>query len=77
VNPVKEKRLTNMRSQGDGKGIQLNPPLRLSLERALEYIDVDEFVEATPKNLRLRKKELDETKRKRSEKSRVMKFVAE
>jgi GTP-binding protein len=75
VNPVKEKRLTNMRSQGDGKGIQLNPPLRLSLERALEYIDVDEFVEATPKNLRLRKKELDETKRKRSEKSRVMKFV--
>jgi GTP-binding protein len=75
VNPVKEKRLTNMRSQGDGKGIMLNPPLRLSLERALEYIDVDEFVEATPKNLRLRKKQLDETKRKRSEKSRVMKFV--
>ena len=40
VNPVKEKRLTNMRSQGDGKGIQLNPPFKLSLERALEYIDV-------------------------------------
>jgi GTP-binding protein len=75
VNPVKEKRLTNMRSQGDGKGIQLNPPLRLSLERALEYIDVDEYVEATPKNLRLRKKILNETARKRSEKSRVMKFV--
>jgi GTP-binding protein len=77
VNPVKEKRLTNMRSQGDGKGIQLNPPLRLSLERALEYIDVDEYVEATPKNLRLRKKELDENKRKRSEKSRNLKFVQE
>jgi len=75
VNPCKAKRLTNMRSQGEGKGIQLSPPLKLSLERALEYIDVDEFVEATPKNLRLRKKELDETKRKRSEKSRVMKFV--
>jgi len=75
VNPVKEKRLTNMRSQGDGKGIQLSPPLRLSLERALEYIDVDEYVEATPKNLRLRKKELDENKRKRSEKSRVIKYV--
>jgi GTP-binding protein len=75
VNPVKEKRLTNMRSQGDGKGIQLAPPLKLSLERALEYIDVDEYVEATPKNLRLRKKELDENKRKRSEKSRVIKFV--
>jgi GTP-binding protein len=75
VNPVKEKKLTNMRSQGDGKGIQLAPPLKLSLERALEYIDVDEYVEATPKNLRLRKKELDETKRKRNEKSRSIKFV--
>ncbi len=74
---MKEKRLTNMRSQGDGKGIQLAPPLKLSLERALEYIDVDEFVEATPKNLRLRKKELDENKRKRSEKSRIIKFVQE
>ena len=77
VNPVKEKRLTNMRSQGDGKGIQLGPPLKLSLERALEYIDVDEYVEATPKNLRLRKKVLDENARKRSEKSRVIKFVQE
>jgi GTP-binding protein len=77
VNPVKEKRLTNMRSQGDGKGIQLNAPLKLSLERALEYIDVDEYVEATPKNLRLRKKILDENQRKRSEKSRVLKFVPE
>ncbi|HEY3762785.1 MAG TPA: translational GTPase TypA [Verrucomicrobiae bacterium] len=75
VNPVKEKRLTNMRSQGDGKGIQLSPPMKLSLERALEYIDVDEYVEATPKNLRLRKKVLDENARKRSEKSRVKKVV--
>jgi GTP-binding protein len=77
VNPVKEKKLTNMRSQGDGKGIQLNAPLKLSLERALEYIDVDEYVEATPKNLRLRKKILDENQRKRSEKSRILKFVSE
>jgi GTP-binding protein len=75
VNPCKAKRLTNMRSQGEGKGIQLSPPLKLSLERALEYIDVDEYVEATPKNLRLRKKILDETQRKRAEKSRVKKFV--
>ncbi|MBM3869505.1 MAG: translational GTPase TypA [Verrucomicrobia bacterium] len=75
VNPVKEKKLTNMRSQGDGKGIQLNAPMKLSLERALEYIDVDEYVEATPKNLRLRKKLLDENQRKRSEKSRSIKFV--
>jgi GTP-binding protein len=77
VNPVKEKKLTNMRSQGDGKGIQLNAPLKLSLERALEYIDVDEYVEATPKSLRLRKKILDENARKRSEKSRKIKFVQE
>jgi GTP-binding protein len=75
VNPVKEKRLTNMRSQGDGKGIQLSSPLKLSLERALEYIDVDEYVEATPKNLRLRKKILNATLRKRSEQSRVLKFI--
>jgi GTP-binding protein len=47
------------------------------LERALEYIDVDEFVEATPKNLRLRKKVLDEGLRRRTEKSRVIKFVQE
>jgi GTP-binding protein len=77
VNPVKEKKLTNMRSQGDGKGIQLNAPLQLSLERALEYIDVDEYVEATPKNLRLRKKILDENQRKRSEKSRAVKILSE
>jgi GTP-binding protein len=75
VNPVKEKRLNNMRSTGDGKGIQLNPPMKLSLERALEYIDVDEYVEATPLSLRLRKKILDETSRRRSEKSRVIKYV--
>ena len=77
VNPCKAKRLTNMRSQGEGKGIQLSPPLKLSLERALEYIGSDEYVEATPKNLRLRKKILDETRRKRAERSRVIKVLAE
>jgi GTP-binding protein len=75
VNPCKAKRLTNMRSTGDGKGIQLDPPLRLSLERALEYIGPDEYVEATPKNLRLRKKILDETQRKRAAQSRATKTV--
>jgi GTP-binding protein len=49
----------------------------MSLERALEYIGPDEYVEATPKNLRLRKKILDETQRKRSSQSRVIKVVAE
>jgi GTP-binding protein len=76
VNPCKAKKLTNMRSQGDGKGIQLNPPLKLSLERALEYIGSDEYVEATPKNLRLRKKLLDENQRKRAAQQRTTKVVA-
>jgi len=66
VNPCKAKHLTNMRSQGDGKGIQLAPPLKMSLERALEYIAQDEFVEVTPRNLRLRKKILQSTARKRA-----------
>ena len=66
VNPCKVKHLTNMRSQGEGKGIQLETPLRMSLERAIEYIDIDEYVEATPKSLRLRKRILDATARKRA-----------
>jgi GTP-binding protein len=66
VNPCKTKHLTNMRSQGDGKGVQLAPPLKMSLERALEYIAADEYVEVTPKNLRLRKKILASTARKRA-----------
>ncbi len=66
VNPTKEKHLTNMRSQGEGKGIMLEPPMVFSLEHAIEYIAQDEFVEATPKSLRLRKKILDATQRKRA-----------
>ncbi len=77
VNPCKAKRLTNMRSSGDGKGIQLDAPLKMSLERALEYIGSDEYVEATPKNLRLRKKILDETQRKRTSQSRTFKILEE
>ena len=66
VNPCKAKKLTNMRSSGDGKGIQLAPPLVMSLERSLEYIAPDEYVEVTPKSLRLRKKILDANMRKRA-----------
>ena len=66
VNPCKEKHLTNMRSQGEGKGIQLEAPLRMTLERAIEYIELDEYVEATPKSLRLRKRILDAIARKRA-----------
>ena len=67
VNPVKPKQLTNFRSQGDGKAIQLSPPIHFSLERSIEYIAPDEFVEATPSFLRLRKRVLNATLRKRSE----------
>ncbi len=66
VNPCKAKHLTNMRSQGDGKGIQLEAPLKMSLERAIEYISADEYVEITPKSLRLRKRILDANARKRA-----------
>ncbi len=66
VNPCKQKHLTNMRSQGEGKGIQLEAPLRMTLERAIEYIELDEYVEATPKSLRLRKRILEAIARKRA-----------
>ena len=65
VNPTKEKHLTNHRSTGDGKGIQLSPPMKFSLERAIEYITTDELVEATPENIRLRKRVLSAVGRKR------------
>ena len=65
VNPCKAKKLSNMRSTGDGKGISLTPPLKMTLERSLEYIANDEYVEVTPLSLRLRKKILDPTARKR------------
>ena len=77
VNPTKAKHLTNMRSSGDGKGIMLDAPMKLTLERAIEFISDDEYVEATPNHLRLRKKILDEHARKRAEKHRKLKFVQE
>jgi GTP-binding protein len=69
VNPCRAKKLTNMRSQGEGKGIALAPATKLSLERSLEYIAPDEYVEVTPKSLRLRKKILDANARKRAAKA--------
>ncbi|MCB1132687.1 MAG: translational GTPase TypA, partial [Verrucomicrobiae bacterium] len=66
VNPVKEKHLDNMRSSGKDKTSKLTPALRFSLERAIEYIDTDELVEATPANIRLRKRILDANARKRA-----------
>ncbi len=66
VNPCKTKHLTNMRSVGEGKGIMLEPALKMSLERAIEYIAPDEYVEITPKSIRFRKRILNPTARKRS-----------
>jgi GTP-binding protein len=68
VNPTKGKQLTNVRASGSDKGIILAPPIRFSLERAIEYIGSDEFVEATPEKIRLRKRILDPNARKRAEK---------
>ena len=67
VNAVRAKQLTNFRSQGEGKGVQLTPAVKLSLERAIEYIAADEFVEVTPKTLRLRKRILSATGRRKAD----------
>ena len=66
VNPLKAKQLTNIRAAGSDENILLTPPVRLSLEQALEFIDDDELVEVTPKSIRLRKKLLLEQDRKRA-----------
>jgi GTP-binding protein len=66
VNVTKEKQLTNMRASGTDEHILLTPPIRLSLEQALEFIDDDELVEVTPLSIRIRKKELKEADRKRT-----------
>ncbi|WP_297813258.1 translational GTPase TypA [uncultured Helicobacter sp.] len=65
VNPIKAKHLTNMRASGSDEAIKLTPPRDLNLERALEWIEEDEILEITPKNIRIRKKVLDPTQRKR------------
>ena len=65
VNPTKEKKLTNMRSKGTDDAINLEPPRQLTLETALEYIEDDELIEVTPKSIRLRKRLLKESDRKR------------
>jgi GTP-binding protein len=65
VNPTKEKKLTNIRAAGSDKNILLKPPRIMSLEMALEYIEEDELVEVTPTQIRLRKKVLKESDRRR------------
>ena len=65
VNPIKAKHLTNMRASGSDDAIKLVPPRELTLERALEWIEDDEVLEVTPLNIRIRKKYLDPTQRRR------------
>jgi GTP-binding protein len=66
VNPTKAKKLSNMRTTGSDENIILKPARKMTLEQALEYIEEDELVEATPQNIRLRKDRLTENERKRS-----------
>jgi len=65
VNPCREKKLTNIRTTSADDAIILQPPRQMSLEQALEYIEEDEYVEVTPKVIRLRKQLLSEAARKR------------
>jgi GTP-binding protein len=70
VNVLKGKKLTNIRTHSKDEAVRLTPPIRMTLERALAYIADDEYVEVTPKAIRLRKKLLDPNERKRDERRR-------
>ena len=69
VNPIKEKKLTNIRAAGKDDAMLLTPPRRMSLEQAIAYIEDDELVEVTPRAIRLRKRHLDPNARKKAERS--------
>jgi GTP-binding protein len=66
VNPIKGKQLTNVRSSGTDEAVRLVPPIQMSLEYAVEFIDDDELVEVTPQSIRLRKRHLKEHERRRA-----------
>ena len=70
VNVIREKQLTNMRASGSDNKSSIAPPVKFSLEDAMEYIQEDEYVELTPSNIRLRKILLNENDRKRWSKSK-------
>jgi GTP-binding protein len=69
VNPIKTKKLTNIRAAGKDDAILLTPPIQLTLEYAVEFIADDELVEVTPASIRIRKRFLKETDRKRAARS--------
>jgi GTP-binding protein len=71
VNVLKGKKLTNMRASGSDEAVKLTPPIRMTLDRALSWIQDDELMEVTPKSIRLRKRYLDANDRKRFEKARA------
>ena len=66
VNALRAKQLTNVRASGKDENVQLTPPIRMSLEQALEFIEDDELVEVTPKGIRIRKRHLTENERKKA-----------
>lgn len=66
VNALRAKKLTNMRASGTDENVILTPPVKLSLEQALEFINDDELVEVTPESIRIRKRFLKEHERKRA-----------
>jgi len=70
VNLLKGKKLTNVRAAGKDEAVRLTPPIRMTLEKALAYIQDDELLEVTPKSIRLRKVHLDPNDRKRAERSK-------
>jgi len=70
VNIIQGKKLSNVRAAGKDENMILTPPMRLTLERALSYIEDDELVEVTPKSIRLRKRWLDPNERKKRERAR-------
>ena len=70
INVLKGKQLTNVRAAGKDEAVRLTPPIQMTLEKALAYIEDDELVEVTPKSIRLRKMYLDPNERKRMERSK-------
>jgi GTP-binding protein len=75
VNVLKGKKLTNIRTHSKDEAVRLTPPIRMTLEKALAYIEDDELVEVTPKSIRLRKKLLDPNDRKKDERRREVEAV--
>jgi GTP-binding protein len=72
INVLKGKQLTNIRTTSKDEAVRLTPPIKMTLEKALAYIEDDELVEITPKSIRLRKRHLDPNERKRAEKSKEL-----